>query len=425
MGSPAAYLQAKGLRPDVARRGGGLTATLSAISAAERFRPMPMKLQIPEARRASLRFTWKAPRLSDAQAEERRRQQAPAVLPPPRSLATVVGPDFRELRRLDIRMHASDGLLLEIASAQLPQLEVLTCSRSAQLTDHGVMSLVGGMGERPWGSVEVMRYLEGSKQAPGAPVPCPNLREIDLTFCPRTTYVMTVALRRLLPQLELIRRMPVWMTGENETPFAKRGEGMEIHKFYADGTFKFSRQGESRGFVAELQEGEAGVVREAYQYSDFHSEGDWPAFAEYCYRPGVAVRRDDGSSDHETQSPSIFVWEPCEGMRAPGRLSTKGVDSVPKGELVVVRRDGTKLPGADPDDDNPGCLVLSHMRVRPLSPGALMPPTDLVDSNIRYLLKNHDVTLDEKTVESQVHKEQDGLPEDDNSWRGGSVAALY
>merc|ERR1719446_1162538 len=182
-----------------------------------------------------------------------------------------------------------------------------------------MLSLTGSSPDEccPWDTHAVVKFLDGKLQAASTEVPCPKLREVDVTFCRGTTYAMTLALRRLLPNLKLIRRMPVWMTGQNLTPFAD-GKEKEKHTYWADGSFSFTRSGESRGFVHQLQEGESGVVREALQYINYDSEGEWPPFAEFCYRPGVAVLRADGlTGDRNDYSSSIYVWEASDGMRAP------------------------------------------------------------------------------------------------------------
>lgn len=208
------------------------------------------------------------------------------------------------------------------------------------------------------------------------------------------------------------------MTGKNTTPFAD-GKNKEIHTYWADGSFSFTRSGESRGFVHQLQEGEAGVVREALQYINYDSEGEWPPFAELCYRPGVAVRRADGlGADSEGFSRSIYVWEACDGIRAPSHFTPTAAEHVGLApvQMAVVRRDGSRVVGADPDDDNPGCLVLSHMAARPHASGAEMPPEHLTNAIARYIVKHRDPTLDEVAAERLIHKELGGHPDDDATW---------
>lgn len=387
---------------------------LMPAGAARSFRPLP-RYQRPE------RKTWAAPRLP----EDRARKVPgipPEVLPLSRELANVLGPSFAELQRLDVSQNASDALLVQIALGQLPKLQSLLCARSSQLTDQGVLSLAGGMSNRPWDTQAAIAYLKGDLKAPNGTLPCPALSQIDITFCSKTTYVMTLALRRLLPALKCVRRMPVWMTGDNETPFGGKGKAKEVHKYWADGSFSFARAepGESKGFVHCLQERENGVICEALQYIDYSSEGEWPAFAEFCYRPGLAVKRTDGHNDDSSYSPGLFVWEACDGIRAPANFFT-GTDpqDVGPGELIVVRRDGSKVSRADPDDDHPGCLVLSHMTVRPLLPGCEMPPDDVVQDNLRYLLRHQDPTLDETAAETLLHQELGGNLGDDAAWRNG------
>jgi len=208
------------------------------------------------------------------------------------------------------------------------------------------------------------------------------------------------------------------MTGENMTPFVEDGT-KETHTYWADGAFSFTRSKESRGFVQQLQEGESNVIREALQYINYDSEGEWPSFAEYCYRPGVAVLREDGlSGDGDGFSPSIYVWEACDGIRAPSQFTPNAAArlNLAPVQMAVVRRDGSRVPGADPDDEHPGCLVLSHMAARPHPEGAEMPPEHLTNSIARYIIRNQDRTIDEIAAEKLLHRELKGHPDDDATW---------
>ena len=120
------------------------------------------------------------------------------------------------LRALDLTQAGwADGRLL----AQLPR----TCPRLATLILSGIDCLF---------------------DADVAPLAaCRELKEIDLTFCQKTSYGSVIALRRPEPSvaegpppaLRHIKRLPPWLCGAFECPWG------ETHYYYPDGAFSFTR----------------------------------------------------------------------------------------------------------------------------------------------------------------------------------------
>merc|ERR1719221_2232670 len=96
------------------------------------------------------------------------------------------------------------------------------------------------------------------------------------------------------PLLKCVRRVPVWMTGHVQTPFLSENGSFEVHTYWADGSFRFSRSIQSRGFIKDVKDDGIGAARTSLQYLNFDSEGAWPPWVDLCHRVGVAVRRADG-----------------------------------------------------------------------------------------------------------------------------------
>jgi len=311
---------------------------------------------------------------------------------------------FDNVKRLNLGRDASDSVLRNISAESLPQLEVLA-----------LLYLAGGTATRPWGTPEALAYLEGALE-PGT-TPCARLREVDISFCRLTTYEMTLALRRLRPALRCIRRVPVWLTGNVQTPFLADDGSFEVHTYYADGSFRFSRSIQSSGFVKDVRDDELGVARTALQYTNFDSEGAWPPWVDLCYRVGVAVRRADGLLDEDSTPPGTLILQAYGGIRAPAAFPP-GADAsvVPPGGRIVMQRDG-KVLDKDPDSQHPGHLMLSHMPVQPLARGALMPPARDVAAMARFVLQQRKwPPFNQDAVERAIHWELVGHEGDDVAW---------
>ena len=77
-----------------------------------------------------------------------------------------------------------------------------------------------------------------------------SLRAVDLTFCGAVDYASVVRMRRRLPELRLVRRVPASFCG---TLLQSSGERQTI---WADGAFASNRRApEARGWIAALREG--------------------------------------------------------------------------------------------------------------------------------------------------------------------------
>jgi len=77
---------------------------------------------------------------------------------------------------------------------------------------------------------------------------CRGLISFDFTFCNRATYSAVVSVRQLCPHIQLIRRQPEEFDGRFGCPWG------EEHSYYADGSFAFTREVESMGWVCFLHE---------------------------------------------------------------------------------------------------------------------------------------------------------------------------
>lgn len=336
--------------------------------------------------------------------------------------ADFVSGVFANLKRLDLSREATDRMLRNIAAEGLPELEVLVCVRSRRLTDRGVLALAGRRrdGGR-WDIEEALKFLDRSRPVENGEPPCAKLREINLTFCERTTFEMTLALRQLLPRLRCIRRLPVFMTGHVQTPFPGEDGKPEVHTYWPDGSFRFTRSTESLGFIRELREDEPGVVRNSIQYANFASGPlgfHWPEWVDLCFRVGVSVSRADGLVEYEGWPDGVFVLQAYGGLRAPARFPPgEAARSVPPGGRVVMTRGGQITEG-DPNNQHSGCLMLSHMRVRPLAPDDNMPPRAEVNRMVRFVLKSRRwPAFKQQLVESAIHWELCGEEDDDQTWR--------
>jgi len=233
----------------------------------------------------------------------------------------------------------------------LPNLSSMSCVSSPLLTDAGLSSLALTLG-------------------PGS-----ALREIDLTFCYRTTYAASTKLRQELPLLNLVRRQPRCFDGQFVTPFGRAS--IEAHTYFADASFDFSRQSQSRGYVRFLQEHPNGFFTDSLQYSNFGEQHGFPAFCKYLYRPGVALKQ---VADLDVPGPcgsvrNVLVAQALVGFRAPPEWPPVPDDDVPLGESVFVLADGTQLRhgvGMEDARDRGAVGMVSRMEVLPLE--SLMPP---------------------------------------------------
>ena len=90
-----------------------------------------------------------------------------------------------------------------------------------------------------------------------------SLVEVDFTFCPAIRYTVAAQLRRAVPSLRTVRRLPVWLTGVFHCPWG------EQHSYWPDGSFSFTRATQSRGAVHELEEcGGGAFLKDSLMYID-------------------------------------------------------------------------------------------------------------------------------------------------------------
>ncbi|CAK0848549.1 unnamed protein product, partial [Prorocentrum cordatum] len=262
------------------------------------------------------------------------------------------------VRVLDLGACASDEALARLWG-RLPALEELGCVGSPGLSDAGLAHLAG---PAPGGADA---GAHGCRAA---------LRRVDITCCPGTSYGAAVALRRRLPGLELVRRLPAWLEGRFLTPFG--GDGPEVHTYYADGAFEFTRSVQSRGYVRYLRHSDDGsFMKDSLQYSNF--VGEWPLWAKFFYCPGVSVKYPAEPSPGAVRS--VLVAQALGEVEAPEAWPAVPDEGVPLGGSVMVREDGSHMPlGTGVSDAAAQGAVAMVSRMEVLAPERSMPPEDLV-----------------------------------------------
>jgi hypothetical protein len=243
------------------------------------------------------------------------------------------------------------------------------------------------------------------------------LKDINITFCRKTTYGGTFFLRFGLPNLKQLRRQPHWLCGHFHTPFSDRnghdlGNGgennredneVEIHTYWIDGSFSFTRNEQRCGFVRDVwswnkNESSTGYddctfVGDKIQYNVTNTEN---TLRQLAYRPGVSLLRlpkivdpDDG-----TLQECVLVAQAVFGLRAPAKISwlEQCKDLVMIGEskyfhvgdnddeLVETRPPGDFPPGSYAERDYP-VIIISKMKVKPLDTQDGMPPIEIIQQN--------------------------------------------
>jgi len=266
------------------------------------------------------------------------------------------------LRVLEVWQLASDEFLRNLTGA-LPNLTVLRCMKSPQVSDEGLGGLLAD------------RHFRRA------------LKELDLTQCRNTSYGITIRLRRMLPSLQLIRRQPAHLDGQFVTPFG--GAVEETHTYYADGSFDFSRHEQSRGYVRFFEERQCTTsdglqdtfLTDSLQYCNFDGvDMGWPDFAKFLYRPGVAVREGNVACATGNSVKSVLVAQNVRGMFAPDVWPPIPDEEVPIGERFFLNEADERLsPDIRMDEalSHGASTMLSRMEVRHLQ--TLMPPDELVD----------------------------------------------
>ena len=293
------------------------------------------------------------------------------IVPPERCLTIN---SFVSLQSMDLGPCATNGYLFILASndVSLPSLQRISMTRS-KVDDYGLHALSN--------SSSLASTVE----------------EVDITFCRKTTYQGTFCLRRKFVNLKLLRRQPAWMDGKFETPFSS--DETEIHTYWPDGSFQFSRDTQSSGFVCDLQnlvgdneeeEENFRHVCDKLQYHDFEPPGNWPDWTRLHYRPGVALLRLDdevGASTGEVVQ-SVLVAQYLRGLRPPTQNRGQMEEAkalIPLGESRYFFPTGTMVPSDRLEEakrtDN--LTLISRMRLIPFNPKteSLLPPEELVAKN--------------------------------------------
>lgn len=248
----------------------------------------------------------------------------------------------------------SDELLRTTLAPYLSQLRVLDLSETAVGT-RGVISLQS--------------------------MPC--LESLNITFCELVSYAAVVALRDASPRLRHIRRQPRWLDGHFDTPWG------ETHTYYPCGAFSFDRTMQSKGWVAQMRQHGRPCI-------DAAPDGDGNRPAEDCV---VTTYLED----------RLIFLDRHAYSNISGRI---GVCLFPHpehdGRVIVVQStvafeppklsDEILSPSMWPDegqtvrlDDQQ--LMISCMRVRPLSEGCHEPPADL-HAELREFCTRRALTLD-------------------------------
>ena len=176
-----------------------------------------------------------------------------------------------------------------------------------------------------------------------------RLAELDITFCPIVSYAAVLDLRQHCPNLKLIRRQPKWLDGHFETPWG------EVHSYYPCGAFSFSRDVESKGWVAQLKNcGE--YLEDRLIFVDQHRQQ--PNDFTYNGRIGVLLKRLHSCHGEQHQ---VLVLQSLDNYEPPSTWPPLRLQPA---------------PGRTINDDDAGVMV-STMVVRPLEPGCTEPPADL------------------------------------------------
>jgi hypothetical protein len=317
-----------------------------------------------------------------------------------RSLYTYrYGPVLRNLQNLihlNVGPFASDSLLYLLPTAPCHgTLESLSMVGSQRITDAGLMYLARA-------NPNIDSLVEDVPRESDSPVYAPRphkssslsaLKQIDLTFCRNTSFAGTFWLRDGIPQLQCIRRIPVWCEGNFYTPF---GSGVEIHTYWPDGTFSFTRNKQSSGFVTDLYPWDrqlhsididdgydyeaADFVGDKMQYNDPDLPDFMPEFAQYAYRPGVSLLRLPPEKDENGSTvASVLVAQYLNGLKPPSvrRWMERALtDGIAIGESKYYSFEKKDIP--DDDRELREARSIEEHATNPLG-----PPPDVMISKMK------------------------------------------
>jgi hypothetical protein len=295
------------------------------------------------------------------------------------------------LQYLDLGRYANDAFFefLDI-HAPLPNLKALSMVGSMGVTDQGLRRIVYG----------------------GAPRR-ENFESLTITFCRNITYAATLFLRENLPNLRLIRRQPEWLDGQFHTPFAAEGAPDEVHTYWPDGTFTFSRNSQSTGFVCDLFPWDTqrpDFLGDKLQYNNLTFPAGWPDWFRFAYRPGVALLRIDDIVDESSNNKPIrcvLVSQHMRGLKPPNvrELMESANHLIQPGESKQFTQDGDVLPDDTPENRFGDSIMISKMKIYPLPTHSLLPPGDLVEeckTTCEAMTTFGKVFLDAKERELQI-----------------------
>ena len=179
-----------------------------------------------------------------------------------------------------------------------------------------------------------------------------SLQYLDITFT-STNYSVVLKLRAIRPDLT-IRRQPKWLDGHFQCPWS------EVHTYHADGSFTFTRDRESKGFVWTLTD-------HGHYYSDKLQYLNAYMLPHTLFRPGVLLKR---APDHVLVAQARWQLDPPRDM-PPATL----YEDLPIGQSMQIATEE-------------GLVLVSKMNVMALKPQEVNPPKDLVDEIQQYADEN-------------------------------------
>jgi hypothetical protein len=127
------------------------------------------------------------------------------------------------------------------------------------------------------------------------------------------------------------------MEGRFHTPFGPQ-DGSEIHTYWSDGTFSFTRDSQSSGYVMDLfpcdklnfgrndgvdQEGDeydfsaVDFVGDKLQYNPVGFGENVPQILQYTYRPGVSLFRLPPEQGSDSATSQVLVAQHVNGLKPP------------------------------------------------------------------------------------------------------------
>jgi hypothetical protein len=199
------------------------------------------------------------------------------------------------------------------------------------------------------------------------------------------------------------------MEGHFHTPFGLDG-GVEIHTYWPDGTFSFTRDRQSNGFVLDLFScdgtgtvhgiteqgggsddfGAIDFVGDKLQYNDAEFQNGWPEIYQYAYRPGVSLFKLSPEEGKDSITQCVLVGQYLRGLKPPCRrlwMEHIASENIPVGVSKHYARHFSRgyqreLIETELDDDfendsqGPHAeLMVTKMKVEPLRSSQTILPT--------------------------------------------------